>query len=155
MVLTIRDGKRRCSRCNKWKPHTEEFWVRDASKSSGFKAICKTCRNKYQEEVRLAQASQQGRKYTKRDSYTKRQKMDMIRSMKESTPCADCGQKFPAYVMDFDHRPGVVKVAGIATMARMTFTWQDILTEISKCDLVCANCHRIRTHETGGWTPSS
>lgn len=143
--LVLRDDNRRCSRCGKWKLHTPDFWVVDARKPSGFKAICKTCRNAYQELSRAAQASQQGRKYTKRDIYTKRQKRAMVQALKGSTPCTDCGRIYPHFVMDFDHRNPDDKVAGIAQMINMTFTWLDIQSEIDKCDLVCANCHRIRT----------
>ena len=25
-------------------------------------------------------------------------------------------------------------------------SFQEVLTEAEKCDIVCANCHRIRTH---------
>jgi hypothetical protein len=45
-------------------------------------------------------------------------KRDWLDSLKVE-PCADCGRSFPPYVMQFDH---------------------------VRCDLVCANCHAIRTH---------
>lgn len=141
----IRDGQRRCSKCQHWKPLTEEFWSRDSRKASGFRSTCKSCRNDYQRLGRMAQASQQGRKYTARDVYTKREKISLIRQLKASTPCADCGHSYPHYVMDFDHRPDEDKVAGITPMANMSFTWDDIENEIAKCDIVCSNCHRART----------
>ena len=144
--LELRDGTRRCSKCQRWKPHTSEFWIPDARKPSGFRAICKICRNTYQKVSRAAQASQQGRKYTQRDEYTKRQKKAMVAALKGATPCADCNRNYPAVCMDFDHRPGENKMGQIAQMLNMTFTWRDILEEMAKCDLVCANCHRIRTH---------
>lgn len=46
--------------------------------------------------------------------------------------------------MDFDHRPGTIKVADVSVLARSS-TKERTLDEIAKCDLVCANCHRIRT----------
>jgi hypothetical protein len=69
-----------------------------------------------------------------------------LRELKEATPCADCGQKFAYYVMDFDHRPGEIKVDGVARMHR-GYDQTQIQAEIDKCDVVCANCHRIRTHK--------
>lgn len=59
-------------------------------------------------------------------------------------PCADCGVEYPPYVMDLDHRPGEVKLFQISKGLRKSRGV--LLTEIAKCDTVCANCHRIRTH---------
>lgn len=59
-------------------------------------------------------------------------------------PCGDCKQSFPPYCMDFDHRPDEVKSFTISGRARMR--WDKLLTEIAKCDVVCAICHRKRTH---------
>jgi hypothetical protein len=57
-------------------------------------------------------------------------------------PCLDCGQNFPSVAMDFDHVRGE-KTSGISQM----WSWgrDRVLEEIAKCDLVCANCHRVRT----------
>ncbi len=45
--------------------------------------------------------------------------------------------------MDFDHVRGK-KLFNIANGRYRT--WKSVIIEIAKCDLVCANCHRIRTH---------
>lgn len=60
-------------------------------------------------------------------------------------PCTDCGIAYPPYVMDYDHRDGSIK-EGI--IARMIDNYQrtKVFIEIAKCDLVCSNCHRERTH---------
>lgn len=63
-----------------------------------------------------------------------------------SNPCMDCGKTFPPVCMDFDHRPGEVKFANISQLARYS-SEEKLRTEIAKCDLVCACCHRIRTQE--------
>jgi hypothetical protein len=62
-------------------------------------------------------------------------------SMKEQ-PCLDCESSFPSVAMDFDHVRGE-KVADISDM----WSWgrDRVLEEITKCELVCANCHRVRT----------
>lgn len=61
-------------------------------------------------------------------------------------PCADCGHKFPAPAMDFDHVRGTKK-GNLATMAGNQNSTETLLEEVSKCDVVCACCHRLRTHE--------
>lgn len=58
--------------------------------------------------------------------------------------CTDCGNVYPPYVMDFDHLEDTDKVSNIAWMSG--WSMEKIKTEIAKCEVVCANCHRIRTH---------
>lgn len=62
---------------------------------------------------------------------------------KASRPCKDCGNKFHPEVMEFDHVRGE-KLFQLSDAVRGK-SLRDIATEIAKCDLVCANCHRIRT----------
>jgi len=70
---------------------------------------------------------------------------DKINELK-SVPCTDCGKTFPSYVMDFDHMGIEEKICNISQMVGVK-GMESILSEIAKCEIVCANCHRIRTHE--------
>lgn len=67
-----------------------------------------------------------------------------VARLKEAEPCADCGGYFPAVCMDYDHT-GTGKVAGVGRLVSANVPMDKIHAEIAKCDLVCANCHRIRT----------
>ena len=59
--------------------------------------------------------------------------------------CLDCGEKNPM-VLDFDHLPKYEKRFSIArAISASTRSWDSIFLEIKKCEIVCANCHRIRT----------
>lgn len=69
-----------------------------------------------------------------------------VRELKEASPCMDCGVSYPSYVMDFDHRDPGDKRDCIAKLCNRGVSWKRLLDEIAKCDLVCANCHRERTH---------
>lgn len=60
----------------------------------------------------------------------------------KSAPCTDCASSFPAVAMDFDHVLGE-KVKGISAM--WSWSREKVLLELGKCELVCANCHRLRT----------
>jgi hypothetical protein len=64
-------------------------------------------------------------------------------NMLKQVPCMDCGGSFPPECMDFDHRPGTIKVGDLSRMIRHSVV--NILIEVEKCDIVCANCHRLRT----------
>lgn len=56
--------------------------------------------------------------------------------------CVDCGFTGPAYAFDFDHLDPATKIQPVSqcqTMAKAR-------AEAAKCELVCAICHRGRTH---------
>ena len=59
-------------------------------------------------------------------------------------PCADCGGQFPAFIMDFDHVRGI-KFADISRFRCGRLAWAKLQAEVEKCEVVCANCHRVRT----------
>lgn len=67
----------------------------------------------------------------------------VLRSLKDG-PCVDCGIRYPYYVMQFDHVKGVKKFdIGRGGVNRRL---EVLMEEIAKCELVCANCHAVRTH---------
>ena len=49
--------------------------------------------------------------------------------------------------MDFDHREPVAKAFRLTSSRAMLSAQRELDTEIAKCDVVCANCHRIRTRD--------
>jgi hypothetical protein len=60
--------------------------------------------------------------------------------------CMDCGLMSPyPEVYDFDHRPGVTKQNDVSRLYMGSM--RDLVAEILKCDVVCSNCHRIRTFD--------
>jgi hypothetical protein len=65
-------------------------------------------------------------------------------ALKEGRACADCGRVFPAFVMHWDHLPGHVKIAEISAMVGNRRR-EVVIEELAKCELVCANCHVMRT----------
>jgi hypothetical protein len=65
-------------------------------------------------------------------------------------PCVDCGIS-DVRVLEFDHRDGTTKVRAVALLAGQGFGLARVQAEIAKCDVRCANCHRIRTHAQRGW----
>ena len=52
--------------------------------------------------------------------------------------------------MDFDHRDGEVKLFDVSK-GMLSLGRAKVLAETAKCDIICANCHRIRTATRGGW----
>lgn len=78
----------------------------------------------------------------------RRAEMDELKT----APCMDCGGMFPPECMDWDHRPGEQKTGSLGGL--YIASRAKVMAEIAKCDLVCSNCHRIRTKSRGtGWSP--
>jgi hypothetical protein len=57
--------------------------------------------------------------------------------------CVDCGYRQDPRALDFDHRDPSLKVSLVPNLINLD--WATVLKEIAKCDVRCANCHRIRT----------
>jgi hypothetical protein len=78
----------------------------------------------------------------------KRERDRRIRELAEKAkakPCADCGIQYAPWQTDFDHVQGN-KVMRVADLVRRKVSIRKLKAEIAKCDVVCANCHRNRTH---------
>ena len=90
------------------------------------------------------------KKKVKKRSYkrnkTQRQKnKEYIDTVKSISACVDCGESNPL-VLDFDHVKGI-KIACISNMVRGSYCLETIQAEIDKCEVRCANCHRIITNK--------
>jgi len=142
-IRVVMRGKR-CPKCGKRYPRTLEYWYKSDTKS-GLTKCCKFCiiaRNKEWQRnnpERYAESKKQANK----------RRTAEFQEYKEAHPCMDCGNYWPYYVMQFDHRPGEVKFMDVSQMV-LRYPAEAVWTEIAKCDLVCANCHFIRTHNRGG-----
>lgn len=55
--------------------------------------------------------------------------------------------------MQWDHLPGFEKIGDISGGSWAGRTEDAILNEIAKCELVCTNCHTIRTFQRNRWGP--
>lgn len=122
-----------CSECSR-SLSEDSFYKRSRG---GVLSICKECRstrNKsyYQRNKEMLEESK-----TRRIDVAK----DYICSVFE-TGCADCGTT-DIRVLEFDHLGN--KITGISQMRG--YSLSKIKEEIAKCEVVCANCHNIRTSE--------
>lgn len=87
----------------------------------------------------------------KRKAYFKERTAKNIKELNKlkDVTCHDCGKTFPHYVLEFDHVPergkkkfNLTRCAYVGTLKSPEF-----LEELAKCDVVCANCHKIRTYK--------
>lgn len=105
----------------------------------------KDYRSKYMREVWYPKNKEKHLSYVRRN---KQRVKDFIEEYKRSRSCADCkfsGKEFP-YVLDFDHLAGIAtKKFTIGSWSHAVLSIDAIKKEMAKCELVYANCHRIRT----------
>lgn len=101
-------------------------------------AYCRECNREYQRE----HYKQNKDKYSRNKRVYIGPVEQKMRDYKSSHPCLDCGEIYPYYVMHFDHLRDKE-----FTLARYRdYGSARIEREMSKCELVCANCHAERTH---------
>lgn len=131
------EESKECSLCKEIKP-LSAFGMRLGKKHYS----CKACLNEKQKN-----------QYKKNKAYwldmnrrNRAKNRSLYNELKENTPCKMCGKTYPNYVMDFDHRDPATKKHPVSAM--MGHSWKAIQEEIAKCDLLCANCHRVKTYET-------
>jgi hypothetical protein len=119
-----------CGRC-KVEQSIDNFYVEAEARatvrrSKKSKMPCRQCARDYAQQRRAP-----------RQAY--------VDKVKAETGCMDCGLH-PEYsqVLEFDHRPDEDKRFHISD-GMVTGTMEDLIAEMAKCDIVCANCHRVRT----------
>lgn len=135
------DGNQQCSSCKVWKPLSE---------FGGIKKPTPECKECHRERNRL-QYAENKEQYTARTERDRKRRQATNRSLLieylSSHPCVDCGES-DAVVLEFDHFGE--KKRAISQMIASN-TWENILLEIEKCEVRCANCHRRKTHTQFGY----
>jgi hypothetical protein len=126
------------------KPEDEFAWRRQTKGQRD--TMCRLCRSAYGKEHYAAN----------RQRYIDQAKTQKQRLMLERTrwlidyfkahPCVDCDEMDPI-VLEFDHLREKSFAIGAELSRR---SWDSILLEIEKCEVVCANCHRRRTARRRG-----
>lgn len=138
-----------CKTCDDPEPEFYEKAGRTCKKCCVKRTMDSHARNKAT-RTKYAKAYYASDKYKATWKERKLAKRSWIKEQKDA-PCVDCDHKFPPECMDFDHLDRAKKSFNIAAAISSTRTIASIRMEIRKCDLVCANCHRIRTARQMGW----
>ena len=137
--------RKKCNVCKKLKPLSSFNKRLEKGREDKPKFRCKTCDTEYQREYR----ERNRKKHYEAGRRRKEERKRWFNEVVKNKPCVDCGGSFPSCCMDFDHKPGFEKKATLATLVGDGYPEKTILEEVAKCDIVCANCHRIRTRDRG------
>jgi hypothetical protein len=133
----------KCCRCQKILPRNSFGGI---TKRNDYCRSCKyhidrAYKEKNIKKIRINNKAAAARRYAKnrklRDDYL------------SEHPCIVCGES-DIVVLDFDHKDRNTKKAQIGDVLG-SWNWEKILTEIQKCQVLCANCHRRRTAKQFGW----
>lgn len=122
--------------------------------------LLKTCTSCLQElpESKFKFRSESGRQRGTRHSMCNRclyvkytrpivdRKMSDIHKYQLEKGCADCGYNAHPAALEFDHLPGTKKLFNIGEQIGNKSV-ESLWSEIAKCEVVCSNCHGIRTFE--------
>jgi len=151
-----------CKHCQEEKPMADIKF-----KGGRATCYCRYCYNRYKKGRRLADGTfvgaprkapitEEQRRERKRLSNRRRdvavRKLcnEFMKNYLAGRACMDCGYS-NMIALDMDHRQPTEKqysISGLLTGGRLA----RLKEEIEKCDVVCANCHRIRTAKMfGSW----
>lgn len=136
---------RRCGRCKREKQVGEFSWRRRAG--GQLDNYCRPCRAEYKQEHYAANKTRYIASAGQRKKAMVEERTQYLVAFLREHPCADCGEVDPI-VLEFDHLRDKKFSISKGLQDR---NWQDVLDEIAKCDVVCANCHRRRTAKRGGF----
>lgn len=129
-----------CTKCKRELPISEFRWK---NKTKGIHhSQCKDCQ-KAQEKVHY-QESKERRDAVRATADTQKLNNLGIIDNAKACGCRKCGEKRP-YVLDFHHRDPSVKEGTINHMLKSS-SFEKLMEEINKCDVLCANCHREFHH---------
>ena len=89
-----------------------------------------------------------GRGIVVRYRRTKAQRLKLKRKLVDMLggKCVDCGYSSHLAALDFDHKEPKYKYKAISAMMSQGYSDNEVIMEMHKCELRCANCHRIKTH---------
>lgn len=142
---------------------TEEQKIRYYEKKKQWRKENSEKYNQYQRDyyskTREQRNAQQREKYASDPEYAEKckaaakKRLDTIRqergsylsALKMEKGCIKCGYREHPAALDFDHRNPKEKLFIISSYGRRP--WDLVLEELKKCDVVCANCHRIKSAE--------
>jgi len=116
VVTSVKDGKKLCRKCNKIKP-VEEF----SPGKNGPHSFCRVCVRKANRKLN-------------------RQFKDLCLEYKGGK-CITCGYNKSPAALEFHHRDPTQKDFAISCYTKRK-DFNIIKTELDKCDLLCANCHK-------------
>lgn len=143
-----------CCRCKVSKSLEYFGWKNKLAET--YQPFCKECKKEYNKKWyanetnrrnQIARASKNNKAYLSRMIQWKIEYVSANGGCSES----ECDVVNPIMI-DFDHIDREEKSFNISEMFKRGYSIEAIEEEVSKCRLLCANHHRVRTAEQMGWS---
>ena len=127
---------KKCSGCKIYKE--SNCYHINKNRSDGLQSFCKSCNTVWVRKRYLRDKKY----YDKKNKETKVRNQQFLLDHLLLHPCIDCGERDPV-VLEFDHINK--KTKNVTYMAEKMYCIKRIISEIDKCVIRCANCHRRKT----------
>ncbi len=134
---------KKCSSCKEVKDLTEFNRKRE-----GYQPNCRVCSKIKSKEFYRKNRKANIQKAAKHKKKIMAENAVKIIEVLSESACVDCGYRGHPAAMDFDHVRGK-KSRSVSAM--LAHSWANIEEEIAKCEIRCANCHRIKTASQLNW----
>lgn len=126
----------------------DSMFIADASKKDGLQSKCRRCHALYMRKWHAKDPK--NRQHIKNWNAKNNKRINnYIFDFLNDNPCVDCGEHDPI-VLEFDHRSN--KIFNIGAAKHMGKSIKNVIAEIEKCNVRCANCHRRKTYKERGFT---
>jgi 5-methylcytosine-specific restriction endonuclease McrA len=141
-----------CTKCGEDKL-LSDYFVRD-KKTGRMHAQCKECYKTHRQSYYTAHYQKYRQDYLERAKKSRNRlktifRTNMIAYLIDKS-CVECGEH-DARVLEFDHVDPSQKKFMISQAVKLGYAWKDVLQELKKCQVLCANCHKRRTATQFGW----
>ena len=142
---------KQCFKCKKTQTLDSFKW---RNKAKGIKfSYCNNCMIKYRHLHYLMNKNYYLNKARLRNKRIRKERATFILDYLSKHPCVDCGNDNPA-VLEFDHKNKENKNFNIGNVLYWG-SFERIQKEIDKCEVRCANCHKIKTSRKRNWQKAS
>jgi hypothetical protein len=121
----------------------------DKARRDRLSSQCKECKRVVQRNWYVRNKARHVANVARRRRAAETELIKRILEYLSSHPCVDCGETNPV-LLEFDHVRGV-KVNSVCDLIRRGSGWVKIGAEISKCEVRCCSCHRLKTARQFGY----
>jgi len=140
-------GPKVCSKCGVARAIEAFPWK---NKARGLRRTwCRRCAQAYGRQHYLNNIDKYKAKARRNRGLDRQRVRRLVADHLSTHPCVDCGET-DVTVLEFDHRNRALKRSPVSRFSS-TGGAKAAAIEIAKCDVRCANCHRLRTARQFGW----